>query len=113
MRGTPGFVPERLRQALNGLELSANALAAQVGVKRQAISELERGNSTPRPEVFERLAELLKQPREFFLKPVPEKKLSNPVFYRSMASATKSARSRAEKSPARATTRGRAAPAPR
>lgn len=95
--GTPGFVPERLIQARQALELSANALAEQLGISRQAIYQFEKGDTTPSPQIFEEMKSLLKQPNEFFLKLTESSTVHrHPIFYRSMASTTKSARSRAE-----------------
>lgn len=93
--GTPRFVGERLRQAREARSLSAVALADLIEVSRQAISQYENGPETPAPAVMSRIMKELRLPLQFFLRPVP-KADKNPIFYRSMASATKASRLRAE-----------------
>lgn len=94
--GMIGFVAGRLRQAREARGLSLVALADLVGVSSAAISQYEKGQHTPRPETFELLAKQLNLPRTYFLKqevvaPIEQHRL----FYRSMSSATKQARTRA------------------
>ncbi len=91
--GTPGFVGERLREAREAHEMTITALSEILGVSKQAISQYEKGVQTPRPEVMERLAARLNLPMRFFLQPRPETAF-NTVFFRSMSSATNSARGR-------------------
>ena len=55
--GTPRFVGGRLRQAREARGVSASALAALLGVSRQAVSQYERGPETPSPAVMHRIAE--------------------------------------------------------
>jgi len=94
--GVPGFQGIRLRQAREALALSITSLAEIVEVSKQAISQYEKGTDSPGSEVFDRLRTTLKQEAHFFLKR-PDASLSrNTCFYRSMASATKTARNRAE-----------------
>jgi Zn-dependent peptidase ImmA (M78 family)/transcriptional regulator with XRE-family HTH domain len=95
---TPGFVPERLREAREARGLTAVALTEAPGVKVSpgAISHYENGRATPSPDVLRSLAAALDMPEHFFLR--PERKFERSViFYRSMSSATKTARSRAER----------------
>lgn len=93
--GTPGFVGGRLREAREVRGLTAIALAEMTGVTRQAISQYETGRSSPSPDVLGSLARVLNMPEPFFTK--PERQLDRgTVFYRSMSSATKAARARAE-----------------
>lgn len=94
--GMTGFVAGRLRQAREARGLSLVALADLVGVSSAAISQYEKGQHLPRPETFELLAKQLNLPRTYFLKnevvvPVEQHRL----FYRSMSTATKQARTRA------------------
>ena len=94
--GVTGFVAGRLRQAREARGLSLVALADLVGVSSAAISQYEKGQHTPRPETFDLLAKGLNLPRTYFLKPeviAPVEK--HRLFYRSMSSATKMARTRA------------------
>lgn len=93
--GTPGFVGGRLREAREVRGLTAIVLAEMTGVTRQAISQYETGRSSPSPDVLGSLARVLNMPEPFFTK--PERQLDRgTVFFRSMSSATKSARARAE-----------------
>jgi Zn-dependent peptidase ImmA (M78 family)/transcriptional regulator with XRE-family HTH domain len=93
--GTPGFLGSRLREARESRGLTTVALADLVGVSRAAISQYELGHALPRPEVMERLVDVLRFPASFFMsrRPGPSPKF---VYYRSLASASKTARARAE-----------------
>lgn len=94
--GVTGFVAGRLRQAREARGLSLVALADLVGVSSAAISQYEKGQHTPRPETFDLLAKGLNLPRTYFLKPeVIAPVEQHRLFYRSMSSATKMARTRA------------------
>jgi Zn-dependent peptidase ImmA (M78 family)/transcriptional regulator with XRE-family HTH domain len=94
--GTPGFVGQRLREAREARELTAVALADLVGVTRQAVSQYENGLQTPAPEVMRRITEVVRLPYHFFLAP-PRQEERDIIFYRSLASATKASRLRAER----------------
>jgi Zn-dependent peptidase ImmA (M78 family)/DNA-binding XRE family transcriptional regulator len=94
--GTPGFTADRLREAREVRGLSAIALAEMVGVSRQALSLYETGKTTPGPETLERIAQTLNLPLNFFVQP-PRDRESGTIYYRSMSSATKTARTRAER----------------
>ena len=94
--GTPGFQGARLLEAREARGLTGIALADSVGLTRAAISAYEKGAATPSPETFERLCDVLRLPSSFFMRSGTEKTIST-VFYRSLASATKSARVRANR----------------
>jgi Zn-dependent peptidase ImmA (M78 family)/DNA-binding XRE family transcriptional regulator len=94
--GTPGFVGARLREAREARELSAAALAGVLGISRQAISQYENDEQTPSPQVMRRLAEILRLPYHFFLMPAAEEE-TDIIFYRSLESAAKVSRLRAER----------------
>ncbi len=94
MTGTPGFIGERLVQAREARGLTAVSLAELIGVSSANISNCERNRQSPSPEVMERIAEALKLPVAFFLKPVPTH-ASESVWWRAMSAATKGARARA------------------
>jgi Zn-dependent peptidase ImmA (M78 family)/DNA-binding XRE family transcriptional regulator len=64
--GTPGFVRSRLVEAREARGLTQMGLADQVGVKRAAIGSYELGDSTPSPEVLERIASTLGLPVRYF-----------------------------------------------
>lgn len=94
--GTTGFVAGRLRQAREARGLSVVALAGLVGVSAAAISQYEKGHHLPRMETSEVLAKSLNLPLSYFLKPeVVAPVEQHRLFYRSMSSATKQARTRA------------------
>lgn len=94
--GMTGFVAGRLRQAREARGLSLVALADLVGVSPAAISQYEKGQHLPRPETFDLLSKRLNLPATYFLKSesVPSVE-QHRLFYRSMSSATKQARTRA------------------
>lgn len=93
-RGTPGFVGERLKEAREARGLTAISLSEIVGVSRQAISQYENDQQTPRPEVMEKIEHSLNLPTDFFSRPVTEQPKTSKIFYRSMSTATKTARVR-------------------
>lgn len=94
--GTTGFVAGRLRQAREARGLSVVALADLAGVSSAAISQYEKGQHLPRMETSEVLAKRLNLPLSYFLKPeVVAPVEQHRLFYRSMSSATKQARTRA------------------
>lgn len=94
--GMTGFVASRLRQAREARGLSLVALADLAGVSSAAISQYEKGQHTPRAETFDLLAKQLNLPRTYFLKPEVIAPIEqHRLFYRSMSSATKQARTRA------------------
>ena len=94
--GTPNFVGMRLREAREARELTMTALGDLIGVSRQAISQYELERVTPHPEVMRRLAGALNLPESFFWQP-PTAQEAPLVFFRSQASATKAAQTRAER----------------
>jgi Zn-dependent peptidase ImmA (M78 family)/DNA-binding XRE family transcriptional regulator len=93
--GTPGFIGGRLRQAREARTLTITALAELLSVTKQAVSQYESGTQSPRPEVMNRIEQVLNLPHIFFLRPIRTPSVGA-IFYRSRASATKTARERAE-----------------
>jgi Zn-dependent peptidase ImmA (M78 family)/transcriptional regulator with XRE-family HTH domain len=93
MIGTPGFVGARLTQARQARALTVVALAELLDLESPSISNYEHGRQTPSPEVMDKLVRLLNQPYTFFLRPVSGH--AEDIWWRSMSSATKLARSRA------------------
>jgi Zn-dependent peptidase ImmA (M78 family)/transcriptional regulator with XRE-family HTH domain len=91
--GTPGFKGYRLTEARESMGLTKTALADLLGVSVAAIANYESDTQTPRPDVMERIYRLLHFPPHFYLK---EKAFEDtaPIFFRSMSSATKVARTR-------------------
>ena len=94
--GTPGFIGARLRQAREARGLTAVSLADLIGKSSAAIYQYEKGDHSPHPDVMEKITNALQLSEGFFRRPIYRQ---NPgtIFYRSMASATKGARNRAEK----------------
>jgi Zn-dependent peptidase ImmA (M78 family) len=100
-QGTPGFNGKRLKQARDIYGLTVTSLAEMIGISKQAISQFEKsetgekGASTPRPEILDKISTHFNFPRNFFLH---ESYIVNktPIHYRSLSAATKSARARAE-----------------
>lgn len=71
------------------------ALAEMVDVSVQSISAYENERSSPGPGVVSKIASTLNLPEHFFT--LPERRYERgAIFYRSMSSTTKTARSRAE-----------------
>jgi Zn-dependent peptidase ImmA (M78 family)/transcriptional regulator with XRE-family HTH domain len=95
--GTPNFIGQRLREAREARGINAISLAEMLGITRQAVSLYENNNASPQPEMMQKIADTLNLPISFFLKPIQESPVNNPIFYRSMSSATKTARIRAER----------------
>src|SRR5580704_6132825 len=93
--GTPGFVGGRLRAARRARGLSAALMARLVGVTRAAITHYEKGHQSPSPKTLSSIAEHLGLPSHHFLRPVLPT-TEGVIFYRSLSSATKSARSKAQ-----------------
>ncbi|MGH3400906.1 MAG: helix-turn-helix domain-containing protein [Streptosporangiaceae bacterium] len=93
--GTPGFSGSRLREAREARGVSVISLSERTGVSAQAIYQYENDRRSPSSDVLEKIASAVDLPTAFFLLPQrPE--TSTPIFYRSMSSATKAARNRAE-----------------
>lgn len=94
--GTLGFIGDRLRQAREARELSALALANLIAKSSTAVYQYENGVHSPRPEVTQKIAEILHVPEELFRRPVLRQELGT-IFYRCMASTLESVRTRVER----------------
>ncbi|WP_316213956.1 XRE family transcriptional regulator [Bradyrhizobium sp. SZCCHNR2032] len=66
MRAGRLLIPAKLRDARKVARLTQGELGEKVGVTRQAVSAYERGDKSPEPATFQRLAETLGQPVSFF-----------------------------------------------
>ena len=93
MVGTPGFIGQRLAQVREARALSGVALAELLQVDNTNISNYEKGRQSPTASVLDRMVNILKVPPAFFLRPVPAE--GKDFWWRSLSSATKSARGRA------------------
>ena len=94
--GTPGFVGERLRTAREARGLSAASFASVIGVSRAAVTQYEKGRQTPSPDVMRAITERLNLPLHHFLRDLPVSEGEEVVFYRSLSSTTKAARTKAQ-----------------
>ena len=90
---TTRFVGERLREVRLARGLTGVALAEILGVSRAAVSQYERGDTTPRQELAWQMANRLNVPASYFVRRVERDEGS--VYWRSTATSTKSARNRA------------------
>ena len=90
---TPGFIGDRLREARLARGISGVGLSEMLGVSRAAISQYERGETTPRPQLVRAIASRLNVPASYFMRHV--ERGDDFVFWRSTAATTKSARIRA------------------
>ena len=87
-QGTPGFNGERLKLACDIRGVNIAGLQGMIEISRQMISLYMSGEKTPAPETFNKIADKLNFPKEFFLRnSIAEN--SSPVFYRSMSYTTK------------------------
>lgn len=91
--GVKLFKNDRLIQARAARGLTAVSLSALAEISTASISLYEKGVQKPQQEVLDKLAEALKVPVGYFFNEIGIDR-PNKVFYRSMSSATKSARSR-------------------
>lgn len=91
-----GFQGRRLTQARKVRMLTQKSLAALVDKSSQVISQYEAGKVEPPYAVAQEMAEVLHVPVALFYKPWEDHGSEAPVFYRSMAAATKRAREAAQ-----------------
>jgi Zn-dependent peptidase ImmA (M78 family)/transcriptional regulator with XRE-family HTH domain len=94
---TPGFMGDKLLQALKLRRMKPTTLAKEVGVTRAAISTYEKDLRSPSPEVMGRICQVLEMPLGFFVNNINY--ISEPkgaMFYRSYSSTLKMARESVE-----------------
>jgi len=89
------FNGKRLTQARTARGLTAVSLSDLADISAPSISLYEKGTQKPQQEIVGRIASALKVPESFFYREIEVNK-PEMVFYRSMSSATKAARTRAE-----------------
>lgn len=83
------LIPSKLRDARKVARLSQGDLGDLVGVSRQAVSAYERGDKSPEPATFQKIADVLKQPVSFFTSADrPEFGTAGACFYRKFGSDT-------------------------
>lgn len=93
--GIRSFNGERLIQARLARGLSSVSLSSIVDMSPASISLYEKGTKKPQQDVLEKIARVLNMPVGFFFNNIDIEKPSK-IFYRSMSSATKSARTKVE-----------------
>lgn len=93
--GVPTFCGERLREARLARGLYKNTLGEMIGVTGTAITRYEEGLDRPQQEKVQALADQLKFPIEFFLRPSWPERLDT-IFWRSRATESKHAREMTE-----------------
>lgn len=87
----PRPYPGRLKLARLIRGNSVVEVADFIGITRQAISKYELGHTPPSGQVFSKMVEFYKFPPGFFYQPMPDI-MQTPIYFRSLKSATKSAR---------------------
>lgn len=88
-RGTPGFVGARLKEGREARGLTATALSEILGVTKQSVSQYENEQQTPRPEVMQKIEQVLNLPPAFFSRPVEDEPGNRKIFYRDTAGVSK------------------------
>jgi Zn-dependent peptidase ImmA (M78 family)/DNA-binding XRE family transcriptional regulator len=82
------FNPKRLREARLIRGHSIKELAELLNISKQAISQFELGDHTPKPETMMSIINTLKFPKNFFYRDFKEQFVGN-TFFRANATATK------------------------
>lgn len=82
------LVPDRIKEGRRARGLTQTELAEALMVSKQAISQYENGSSSPKPEVFELMCEMLQLPHSYFSKEIPYK-ITTPIFFRKRQTAAK------------------------
>lgn len=94
--GTKDFIGERLLEAREARGMSMAELASLVEVSRAAISQFEKGHTTPQTKTLVGLANALNVPSLFFFTKKQESS-KDTLFYRSLRDVPKSDRNKAER----------------
>jgi len=84
----PQFNPKRLREARLVRGMTISDLAERIGISKQAISQFELGEHSPKHETVLALINTLKFPKNFFYREFKEQYVGN-TFFRANATATK------------------------
>lgn len=93
--GTPGFIGARLVEARHARGVSASDLALMVDVSRSAISQYEKSQGTPGPDILHRIAKTLNvRPWYFSREGISFE--DHIIYFRSMAAATKGVRTKSK-----------------
>lgn len=90
------IVSKRLTEAREVRGMNCAQLAECLGLTRQAVYQYEKGVRSPSPEIVEKIARALNFPISRFYRVISDPP-DAPLFFRSLASATKIARTRAKR----------------
>ncbi len=94
--GVKTFNSSRLSQIREARGLTSGSLAELVDVVPSTISQYENGTQNPRQETLDKLTKVLNVPSSFLVSEKPDYGVEK-LYYRSMSSATKSARTKVER----------------
>jgi Zn-dependent peptidase ImmA (M78 family)/transcriptional regulator with XRE-family HTH domain len=92
--GVKKIIPERLKQARLYKGLSLDEAAQLLEVSPQSVSQYEREIITPKPAIIDKYTEKFGLPYLFFMKEIDRPSSTSLIFYRSLASASKTAQKR-------------------
>lgn len=84
----PAFNPKRLKEARLIRGFTISELAEKISVSKQAVSQFELGESTPKLETMLAIINILKFPKSYFNKPSKEQFVGN-TFFRANSKMTK------------------------
>lgn len=84
----PKFNPKRLREARLIRGFTISELSEKIGVSKQAVSQFELGEYTPKPETMMSIINTLKFPKNFFYREFKEQYVGN-TFFRANATTSK------------------------
>ncbi|MDV2581686.1 XRE family transcriptional regulator [Alkalibacillus haloalkaliphilus] len=88
MQNREHFNPKRLKEARLVRGLTIKEFSEEIDVTRQAISQFEMGESSPKQETMMKIIKVLNFPKNFFYKDFEEQYVGN-TFFRANATATK------------------------
>jgi Zn-dependent peptidase ImmA (M78 family)/DNA-binding XRE family transcriptional regulator len=94
--GSPGFNGERLRQARQARGYQQIDFADTLGITRQVVSKYEAGLATPSDYILKKITTLLRLPPHFFKTQITNYFEDQTFLYRSLKSANKVDKQRAE-----------------
>jgi transcriptional regulator with XRE-family HTH domain len=89
--GDGAKLAQKLREAREYVNLSQQFVAAQTGIPRSAISDIERGTRRVESLELKRLAELYRMPIDFFLGTDPDPEAAGAVEDPTVAALTRAA----------------------
>ena len=91
-QGVEGFQGSSLKAAREARQFTVVHLADSVGVSRNLIYQYENGETRPQADILVRLAQVLRQPTDFFTSKDPYSERKSDPFFRSQKGTTRMAR---------------------